>query len=128
MTLQNVVDKITTIRKESNCTTDFIIEKINEIEWKIKREIIDVHEGADRFPFDGYDSKELNVKLIAPAPYSELYIKWVLHQIDVMNNSMIDASNSLTLFNKAYYAFVAWYTKNNMPSYKGNMKSGVFHV
>lgn len=128
MTLQKVIDRITEIRDEKKCTTAFIVEKINEIEWKIKREIIDVHEGSERFPFDGYDSKEFNVKLIAPEPYSELYIKWVIYQIDVSNNSMIDSANSLALFNKDYYAFSGWYTRNHMPVHRGNMKSGVFHV
>lgn len=128
MTLQDVINRITALRSEKDCTNDFIIEKINEIEWRIKREITDVHEGSERFPFDGYDSKELNVKLIAPEPYSELYIKWVLYQVDIMNNAMIDASNSLSRFNKAYYAFASWYTRNNMPLHRGNMRSGVFHV
>ncbi len=128
MTIQDVINRITTQRNEKNSTNDFIIAKINEIEWKIKREIVDVHEGADRFPFDGYDNKELKVKLIAPEPYSELYIKWVLYQIDLGNNAMKDAANSLGLFNKDYNDFSGWYTRNNKPVFRGNMKSGVFHV
>lgn len=128
MTIQDVIDRITAVRSESGCTNDFIIEKINEIEWRIKREIIDVHEGSEKHPFDGYDSTETEVKLIAPAPYSELYIKWVIYKIDVANNAMIDASNSFTLFNKDYFAFATWYTRNNMPLHKGNMRSRGYNV
>lgn len=128
MTIQDVINKVTAIRNEKRATSDFIIEKINEIEWKIKKEIIDVHEGADKYPFDGYSSNELNSELIAPAPYSELYIQWVIYQVDVNNNAMVDASNSLALFQKTYYAYSGWYTRNNMPLSKGNMRSRGYHV
>lgn len=128
MTLQNVIERVTEARNEKNSTNDFIIAKINEIEWKIKREIVDVHEGAEKFSFDGYFATELDVKLIAPEPYSELYIKWVLYQIDLGNNSMKDAANSLGLFNKDFNDFSVWYTRNHVPLHRGNIKSGVFHV
>ena len=128
MTLQKVIDRVTRLRSERGCDTDFIIEKINEIEWKIKREIIDVHEGSERYPFDGYTSDELDVRLIAPEPYSGVYVKFVLYQIDVMNNDMINATNSLALYNEAYESFAAWYRRNNMPICKGNMKSGAYHI
>ena len=128
MTIQDVITKVTTLRSERKCTSDFILDKINEIEWRIKREIIDVHEGCEKHPFDGYDSTETEVKLIAPAPYSELYIKWVLYQVDVNNNDMVNAANSLALFKEAYDAYSAWYTRNNMPVYRGNLKSEGYNV
>lgn len=128
MTIQDVINRVAAIRSEKKCTSDFIIEKINEIEWKIKREIIDTHEGSEKYPFDGYSSGELNAKLIAPIPYSELYIKWVIYQLDVINNSMNNAANSYTLFNEAYSDFAKWYTKNNLPVSKGNMRSRGYHI
>ncbi len=128
MTIQNVIDCVTEQRSERKCTSEFIIDKINEIEWKIKREIIDVHEGSERYPFNGYGSNDHNTELIAPVPYSSLYVKWVLYQLDVSNNAIIDASNSLSLFNKEYYAFSGWYTRNNMPLSRGNIKSAGYHI
>lgn len=128
MTIQDVINRVTGLRNEKKCTTDFIIQKINEIEWKIKREIVDTHEGSEKYPFDEYSADEINSELIAPSPYSELYIKWVLYQLDVINNAMTDASNSYTLFNSDYSAFAVWYTKNHMPVSKGNMRSRGYHI
>lgn len=128
MTIQDVIKRVQILRGEKKFTSDFIIEKINEIEWKIKREIIDTHEGSENHPFDGYGADELNVTLIAPTPYSELYIKWVLYQLDIANNVMVDAANSYTLFDTDYSAYSLWYTKNNMPLSKGNMRSGGYHI
>ncbi|MBR3975291.1 MAG: hypothetical protein IKJ88_05460 [Clostridia bacterium] len=128
MTIQDVIERLQMLRSEHKFTNDFILQKINEIEWKIKREIIDTHEGGDKYPFDGYNACELNVKLIAPAPYSELYIKWVLYQFELVNNAMVNASNSYALFNNDYSAYSLWYTKNNMPISKGNIHSGGYNI
>lgn len=128
MTIQDVINRVTVLRNERRCTTEFIVEKINEIEWKIKREIIDTHEGAANHPFDGYTAAELNVKLIAPEPYSDVYIKWVIYQLDVLNNAMTDAANSYALFNNIYDEYKGWYNRNNMPVYHGNITSRGYHV
>lgn len=128
MTIQDVIKKVTAIRSEKKCTSDFIIEKINEIEWRIKREIIDTHEGSERYPFDGYTADETDMELIAPVPYSELYIKWVIYQLDVINNAITDAANSYVLFKNLYDEYKAWYNRSNMPLNAGNMTSRGYHI
>lgn len=128
MTIQDVIDSVVLLRNEKKATSRFIISNINEIEWRIKREVIDEHEGAQKYPFDGYSSDELNVKLIAPEPYSELYIKWVLYQLDIANKDMESAVNSLSLFKSVYEDFCRWYRRNNMPVHRGNIKSEAYHL
>ena len=128
MTIQKITERITALRNESKATNKFIISNINEIEWKIKREIVDVHEGAEKYPFDGYDSEKLDVTLIAPEPYSELYIKWILYQLDLANNDMSNAANSLALFKSDYEDFSRWYRRSHMPKARGNIRSEVYHL
>ncbi|MBR2410147.1 MAG: hypothetical protein IKB08_00315 [Clostridia bacterium] len=128
MTIQNVINRVTAIRNEKKCTNDFVIDQMNNLEWKIKREIIDVHEGAENHPFTGYTAGDLDVKLIAPEPYSELYIKWVIYQLDILNNSVADAANSYVLFQEIYDDFRGWYKRNHMPLFRGNITSKGYHI
>lgn len=128
MTIQNIIDRITALRNEKKATSRFIVSNINEIEWKIKREIVDTHEGAEKYPFDGYDADEADMKLIAPEPYSELYIKWILYQLDLANNDMTNAANSLALFKSDYNDFKCWYRRNHMPVSRVSIKSEVYHL
>lgn len=128
MTVQNVIEKAQNLRNEGILTNDMIIEWLNEIEWKIKREIVDVHEGSEDCDFNGYGVNDSEKELIAPEPYSSLYLKWILYQLDLSGNESFNAQNSQSLFYKDYYSFSDWYTRNYMPLFKGNMKSEGYHV
>lgn len=128
MTLREIIRKMTALRNEKLCTADFIIDQINTIEWKIKREIVDTCENGEAYPFDGYTADETDVKLIAPEPYSELYVKYIMMQIDIFNNSINDVVNSRVLFEEAYEDFSRWYIRNHMPLFRGNLKSEGYNI
>lgn len=66
--------------------------------------------------FKGYDdSTSLDTVLIAPAPYDDLYIKWLEAQIDYTNGEYGKYNNSKLAFNTAYTAYESWYNRNHMP-------------
>lgn len=115
MTLQEVINTVQKIRNEKLLTNEFIIKKISEVEWKIKREIIDMHEGGENVQFSGYGASDVNKELIAPEPYSSLYVNWILYQLDLAGNESFNATNSQNLFYRDYYSFSAWYTRTHMP-------------
>lgn len=101
--------------KPNNYTQNEKIEWLSRLDWQIKREIIDTHEGADAVIFSGYDSTSLNTELIAPAPYDEVYLRWLEAQIDYANGEIERYNNSNNMYETVYTAFESWYNRNKMP-------------
>lgn len=101
--------------KPNNYSQEDKIKWLSTLDGIIKREIIDTHEGADKVKFNGYDSSSLETELLIPAPYDDIYIKWLEAQIDYHNGEIGKYSNSMTMYNSAYSAFERHYNRHNMP-------------
>ena len=93
-------------------------EKVNwlsRLDNMVKRLIIDTHEGGGDV-FDGYDhDTDLNTELLVPAPFDELYLRWMEMQIDYANGEYEKYNNSAEMYNTAYEAYRNWYNRNHMP-------------
>ena len=102
--------------KPNNYTQPEKIEWLSRLDWAIKREIVDTHEGADAVIFDGYnDSTPLDTELIAPAPYDDVYLKWLEAQIDYANGEIGKYNNANHVYESVYTAFESWYNRNHVP-------------
>ena len=98
----------------------------NKVEWlsrldkMVKTQIIDAHEGADNVVFNGYDdSSDLNTELLVPAPHDEMYLRWMEAQIHYHNGEYDKYNNAIIMFNTAFEAFQAYYTRSHMPVIRG---------
>lgn len=96
---------------------------LSTAEWNIKRDIIDTHEGANLVKFDGFnEDTPTDTELIAPAPYDELYIRFLEAQIDYANGEIGKYNNSMAMYNEAMHSFRNYYNKIHTPLQKNNMK------
>ena len=91
------------------------IKWLSTLDGIIKTEIIDTHEGASKVIFNGYDITSLDTELIVPAPYDDIYIKWLEAQINYNNGDIGRYTNSMTMYNAAYTTFERYYNRKNMP-------------
>lgn len=116
-----VIEAIQTVDalKPNNYSQEDKIKWLSTLDGIIKNEIIDTHEGANNVVFNGYDTSSLETELIVPAPYDDIYIKWLEAQIDYNNGEIGKYSNSMTMYNSAYSAFERHYNRRNMPKSKG---------
>ena len=118
MKLIDAINEIDSIKPN----TYFQQEKIRWIsilDGNIKKEIIDTHEGAENVTFNGYDNNtDISTELLVPAPYDDIYIRWLEMQIDYANADLVKYQNSMTLYNNAYSNFEKYYNRNNMPKGK----------
>ena len=86
----------------------------------VKTQIIDAHEGAENVVFNGYDdSTDLNAELLVPAPHDEMYLRWMEAQIHYHNGEYDKYNNAIIMFNTAFEAFQAYYTRSHMPVIRG---------
>ena len=94
------------------------IKWLSSLDGVIKSEIIDTHEGGEDkvFPVEGYsESIALATELLVPAPYDDIYLKWLEAQIDYNNGEISKYNNSLVAYNDAYDLYQRHYNRTHMP-------------
>lgn len=115
MTIIEAINRIDSL-KPNNYTQEDKITWLSTLDGNIKKEIIDTHEGAEGVTFNGYDADTaLDTVLLIPAPYDDVYIKWLEAQIDYANGETKRYTNSMIMYNTALSAFTRYYNRNNMP-------------
>lgn len=96
------------------------LEWLSRLDSRVKKQIIDTHEGAEDVVFTKYDdSTDLNTELLVPAPYDEMYLRWLEAQIHYHNGEYDKYNNAVIMFNTAFEAYQAHYTRNHLPVVRG---------
>ena len=121
MTIMEIINHLDAV-KPNSYSQDEKIKWLNQVEWMIKKEIVDTHEGAEKHPFNGYTMGSLMKSVIAPPPYDKLYVHWLEAQIDYANGEYSKYNNSITMFNASYGEFAKWYNREHMPLSHGGWK------
>lgn len=89
------------------------IRWLSTLDGTIKVEIIDTRRSD--VPFDGYNAEtEPTTKLLADAPYDEMYIYWMQATADYHNGEMGGYNNAMAKFDESYTKFRNWYNRKNM--------------
>ncbi len=115
MTIIEAINKIDSL-KPNGYTQPDKVAWLSALDGIIKKEIIDTHEGSENVIFVGYDEETaLDTVMLVPAPYDDVYVKWLEAQIDYANGDTAKYNNSMTMYNAAYYAFQRHYNRTHMP-------------
>ena len=119
MTIIEAINKIDTLKYNTYSQEDKV-DWLSRLDWMVKRQIIDTHDGAEAVGFTGYDSDtDLHTVLLVPAPFDEVYLRWLEAQIDYANGETDKFNASIIMYNTAYEAFENYYNRNHMPLKKG---------
>lgn len=120
MTLNEAINKIDALKPNGYLLEDKV-KWLSSVDGVIKGEIIDTHEGGEDIVFEGYtEETDLDTELLAPAPYDEMYIRWLEARIDYANGEYGKYNNSITMYNTEFSAFRNYYNRTHMP--KGNVR------
>ncbi|MBR6050766.1 MAG: hypothetical protein IKP68_06130 [Clostridia bacterium] len=116
MTIIEAINRTDAV-KPNQYTQEEKIRWLSILDGMVKKEIIDVHEGADLVPFTPYAADTaLDTVLLIAEPYAqEAYTAWLSAQIDYSNEEINRYANSMAAFNAAYSAYSAWYNRTYMP-------------
>ena len=119
MTIIEAINKIDSLKYNTYSQEDKL-DWLSRLDWMVKRQIIDTHDGAEKVSFTGYDSDtDQHTVLLVPAPFDEVYIRWLEAQIDYTNGETDKFNASIIMYNTAYEAFENYYKRNHMPLQKG---------
>ena len=115
MTIIEAINRIDSLKPNSYSQEDKIAW-LSILDGEIKANIIDTHEGSEKVTFNGYDADTpTDTVLLVPAPYDDVYIKWLESQIDYSSGETKRFNNSIVMYNTAYSAFERHYNRNHMP-------------
>lgn len=121
MTIMDVIHHIDEL-KPNNFTPREKIAWLSTLDGLIKSEIIDTHEGGENIEFNGYKDSDTRAILLVPAPYDNIYFRWIEAQIDYTNGEYGKYNNSLAAFNDAYEHYERYYNRTHKPKSKGRFK------
>ena len=115
MTILEAIHKIDTL-KPNSYTQPEKIKWLSTLDGVIKREIIDTHEGGESIVFECYDDEsDLDTMMLVPAPYDDIYVRWLEARIDYANGEYGKYNNSSEAYNVAFEAYSRYYNRQNMP-------------
>lgn len=114
MTILECITQVDTLKSNTFSVTEKI-RWLNELDGRIKTELVDTHEGGCDCQFVGYTEADDQAELIAMAPHDSIYIRWLEAQIDYYNGDLRRYSNSIIMFNETYAEFASWYNRTHRP-------------
>ena len=115
MTLIEAITRIDTL-KPNTYSQQEKIKWISTLDGIVKDTIIDTHEGGDEVTFSGYDENtDLATELLVPAPYDDIYIRWLETRIDYTNGEFARYNNGVVAYNDAFDAYNRHYNRTHMP-------------
>lgn len=115
MKIIDAIDQLDSLKHNTYSQLDKV-GWLSRLDSMVKKHIIDTHEGAGEVTFTGYDgSTDLDTELLVPAPYDEVYLRWMEAQIDYHNGEYDKYNNAIDMFNTAYNGYRNYYNRTHMP-------------
>ena len=119
MTIIEAINRIDRLKPNTYSQQDKV-HWLSNLDGVVKKEIIDTHEGGEDVIFEGYnDETLLTTELLIPAPYDEVYVRYLEMQIDYANGEYAKYNNSAAEYNTAFSAFEKYYNRDHMPKSHG---------
>lgn len=115
MTILEAINTVDGLKYNTYTTTEKVAW-LSRLDSLVKRMIIDTHEGWEDVSFGGYNDKTpQDTELLVPAPFDEIYLRWLEAQIDYANGEYDKYNNSILMYKAAYDGYANYYNRNNMP-------------
>lgn len=128
MTIQQVIDRVSELRSPSE-ELGFFIRCINEVERRIKREIVDGCEGREAYRFGGgYTFADIHRELIAPEPWDDIYVWGCILRLDQKENQIKNMNNSENKFDELLDGLARYWIRTHKPLPAPNLHSSVYGV
>ena len=117
MTILEAINRVDSTKPNSYTQVEKV-DWLSTLDGVVKSNIIDTHEDDENVVFEGYNADTLlDTELLVPAPYDDIYIRWLEARIDYANNEYNKYNNSATAYNTDFEAYARHYNMNHMPKH-----------
>lgn len=114
MTIKEMIDKTDALKPNQYSAADKM-DWLSDLDGRIMQEVILRHEhGVDLPVFSRYT--DATAELLVEDTYSDLYVYYLMAQIDFYNAEYIRYNNSSAAFNQAYADYARNYHQRHMPA------------
>ena len=118
MKIIEAINQIDSLKHNTYTQRDKILW-LSRLDSMVKRLIIDTHEGGEDVIFTGYtETTDPETELLVPAPFDEMYLRWLEAQIDYANGEYGKYNNSILMYQTSYDGYAKYYNRNHMPKGK----------
>lgn len=118
MTIIEAINQIDSL-KHNTYSQEQKVQWLSRLDSMVKRLIIDTHEGGEDVTFTGYgDATDLHTEMLIPAPFDEMYLRWLESQIDYTNGEYGKYNNAIVMFNTSWKEYQNYYNRTHMPKGK----------
>lgn len=115
MTIRDVITQVDSCLANTYTQTQKI-GWLSQLDSRVKNQIIDTHEGAEGISFSRYDAQtNLDTVLLVPAPYDEMYLRWLESQIFYHNQEEARCNNATDAFQALWMEYWRDYNRKHMP-------------
>lgn len=115
MTIIEAINRIDALKHNTYSQSEKVIW-LSNVDRLVKTQVIDTHEGGEEVVFEGYtENTSFDTELLIPAPYEEVYMRWLEAQIDYYNGEYDKYNNAVLMYNTEFQAFERWYNRTHMP-------------
>lgn len=92
------------------------IRWLSELDLRVKHKVLDTHQDNPAEDFAGYaEDEDPDTVLLVPAPYDEMYLRFLEAQIEYYDQQEDRYNNAMDLFDNAWSDYVRWYNRTHMP-------------
>jgi len=114
MTIMQAISRIDEMKPNAYAQENKV-DWLSIIDGMIYKQIIQKHEGGEDITFTGYDnSTDRNTVLLAPEPYTDLYVHWLEQKIDYFDGEYTKYNNDVMKFNEVFSEYRNWYNSEHM--------------
>lgn len=115
MTLNEAITR-TDALKPNGFTRAQKLAWLSALDGGVTAEVINTHEGGEWVEFSPYtEQSDDSTVLLIPAPYDEVYQRYLEAQMDYANGEFERFNNSNAMYTAAYTAFVNYYNRTHLP-------------
>ena len=96
---------------------------LSELDGRIKTDVFDTHAGYENVEAPDYNLGNRTKELLAPEPYSDIYVYWLFMKMDLMNGEFDLFNNDAMLYNTAWLAFANFVNRTHDVKTRAKIKN-----
>ena len=119
MTIRDAIENIDALIYNTYSNADKV-RWLSALDGRIKRNLIDTHEGGDLLSFYGYNEQTLpETELLVPHPYDSVYHYYLEAQIHYYDGENDKYNTAMIMYNDALEEYEAYYHRTHRPIHRG---------
>jgi len=120
MTIREVIERTDELQYNTYSNAEKIAW-LSQLDWDVKRNVIDLNEGNRYCNFCGYNQEtDIETTLLIPPPYDQMYLHWLEAQIHYYNGESERYNVAMILVNNLMDNYAAYYKRTHRPLSTGN--------